>query len=196
VAITVAKGNSTRRVQRPQTQTHNSCFGPNQEENTSCCSPSSGRPLSAPLLSDGTYTTYTTTRLFPINPSPPIKQEEKRKHIINEVIETERAYVSFLSLLVQVHFSLLLLLRVPSLCATLILRRSIFVFVLFLVFLFYLIFIYLFSLSLSGASEPVLSCCSCETTAHSQCAVLFTPALPLTPHRWLVGHAHRPTPNR
>jgi hypothetical protein len=120
VAITVAKGNSTRRVQRPQTQTqtHNSCFGPNQEENTSCCSPSSGRPLSAPLLSDGTYTTYTTTRLFPINPPPPIKQEEKRKHIINEVIETERAYVSFLSLLVQVHFSLL---RVPSLCATLIL---------------------------------------------------------------------------
>ena len=35
-------------------------------------------------------------------------KEDKRKHIINEVIETERAYVSFLSLLVQVrpHHSL------------------------------------------------------------------------------------------
>jgi hypothetical protein len=30
-------------------------------------------------------------------------KEDKRKHIINEVIETERAYVSFLSLLVQVR---------------------------------------------------------------------------------------------
>lgn len=29
--------------------------------------------------------------------------EDKRKHIINEVIETERAYVSFLSLLVQAY---------------------------------------------------------------------------------------------